>query len=144
MARAMPGSAQDRIIRIGGASGFWGESSLATGQLLGDGSLDYLVYDYLAEITMSLMARARAADLSAHNCDRRPHGCARNTPRCRARWCPRVWRACMYVAVGLLHGGRHGERVHARCPAPATIRCGVSRALPGVLPEHQGGLAAGR
>ena len=62
MARAMPGSAQDRTIRIGGASGFWGESSLATGQLLGDGSLDYLVYDYLAEITMSIMARARAAD----------------------------------------------------------------------------------
>ena len=58
----MPESAQDRIIRIGGASGFWGESSLATAQLLGDGSLDYLVYDYLAEITMSIMARARAAD----------------------------------------------------------------------------------
>jgi len=61
-AMAMPGSAQDRIIRIGGASGFWGESSLATEQLLGNGSLDYLVYDYLAEITMSIMARARAAD----------------------------------------------------------------------------------
>ena len=58
----MPETAQDRIIRIGGASGFWGESSLATAQLLGDGALDYLVYDYLAEITMSIMARARAAD----------------------------------------------------------------------------------
>ena len=46
---AMTESAQKRTIRIGGASGFWGESSLATAQLLGDGALDYLVYDYLAE-----------------------------------------------------------------------------------------------
>jgi hypothetical protein len=58
----MTESAQNRTIRVGGASGFWGDSSLATAQLLGDGALDYLVYDYLAEITMSIMARARAAD----------------------------------------------------------------------------------
>lgn len=51
-----------RSIRIGGASGFWGESSHATGQLLGTESLDFIVYDYLAEITMSILARARAMD----------------------------------------------------------------------------------
>ncbi len=49
-------------IRIGGASGFWGESAMATPQLLADRGLDYLVYDYLAEITMSILARARAKD----------------------------------------------------------------------------------
>ena len=49
-------------IAIGGASGYWGDAALATPQLLGHADLDYLVYDYLAEITMSIMARARAAD----------------------------------------------------------------------------------
>lgn len=52
----------DRSIRIGGASGFWGEASHATGQLLKTETLDFIVYDYLAEITMSIMARARAKD----------------------------------------------------------------------------------
>jgi Acyclic terpene utilisation family protein AtuA len=49
-------------ICIGGASGFWGDASLATPQLLATEKLDYIVYDYLAEITMSIMARARASD----------------------------------------------------------------------------------
>ena len=52
----------DRILRIGGASGFWGDAARATPQLLGAEGLDYIVYDYLAEITMSIMARARAQD----------------------------------------------------------------------------------
>jgi hypothetical protein len=52
----------DRIVRIGGAVGFWGESAAAVPQLLARGRLDYLVFDYLAEITMSILARARAAD----------------------------------------------------------------------------------
>ncbi len=49
-------------VRIAGASGFWGESPEATAQLLARGAVDVLAFDYLAEITMSIMARARAAD----------------------------------------------------------------------------------
>ena len=50
------------MIRIGGATGYWGEADLALPQFLAEGDLDYIVFDYLAEITMSIMARAKAAD----------------------------------------------------------------------------------
>ncbi|MDQ0464314.1 hypothetical protein QO010_002095 [Caulobacter ginsengisoli] len=47
-----------RPIRIGGAGGFLGDSATAAPQLLAAG-VDYLVLDYLAEATMSLLARAQ-------------------------------------------------------------------------------------
>jgi hypothetical protein len=55
----------EKIIRIAGASGFWGDAVRATPQLLKDENVDFIVYDYLAEITMSIMARARAKDPDA-------------------------------------------------------------------------------
>ncbi|WP_353228796.1 acyclic terpene utilization AtuA family protein [Novosphingobium sp.] len=48
-----------RTVRIGCGAGFWGDSPDGPRQLVQGGGIDYLVMDYLAEITMSILARAR-------------------------------------------------------------------------------------
>jgi hypothetical protein len=50
--------AQERV-RIGCGCGFWGDSAAGPAQLVRSGEIDFLVLDYLSEITLSLLARAR-------------------------------------------------------------------------------------
>jgi hypothetical protein len=50
-----------KVIRIGGAGGFLGDSSVAAPQLLAGGKLDYMILDYLAEATMSALGQLKAA-----------------------------------------------------------------------------------
>ena len=56
--RASRAGSGGQVVSIGGASGFWGESAAGIPALVERGNLDFLVFDYLAEITMSLLARA--------------------------------------------------------------------------------------
>ncbi len=55
----MTNPASSKTIRIGGASGYWGDSQEAPRQLVMHGNVDYLVFDYLAEVTMSILVRAK-------------------------------------------------------------------------------------
>ncbi len=54
-----------RAVRIGGASAFWGDSSVGPIQLARLGTIDFMVFDYLAELTMSILAaqKAKSSDL---------------------------------------------------------------------------------
>jgi hypothetical protein len=52
------------MIRIGNASGFYGDRFSAVREMLTGGELDFLTGDYLAELTMLILARDRAADAS--------------------------------------------------------------------------------
>ena len=50
-----------KIVRIGGACASLGDTSVAAPQLIAAG-VDYLMLDYLAEVTMSYMAAIKKAD----------------------------------------------------------------------------------
>jgi len=50
---------EQRRVRIGCSSGFWGDTATSVPQLIYGGNIQYLVSDYLSEITMSLLAAVR-------------------------------------------------------------------------------------
>ncbi|MCY4427464.1 MAG: DUF1446 domain-containing protein [Halieaceae bacterium] len=55
----------DKIVRVANAQGFWGDSLLGPLRLVEEGPVEYLTFDYLAEITMSIMQKQKMKDPSA-------------------------------------------------------------------------------
>src|SRR5439155_22383238 len=53
------------LIRIGNGCGFWGDNLDAPITLARHGKLDYLTLDYLAELTMSILALQKQRDPQA-------------------------------------------------------------------------------
>ncbi len=72
----------ERTVRLGGAQGFWGDDLDAPVRLVEGGPLDYLVLDYLAEVTMSILRKLRDRDPAA--------GYARDFVQLMER----IWPAC--------------------------------------------------
>jgi hypothetical protein len=50
------------VIRIANGQGFWGDWLEAPVRLIEQGPIDYLILDYLAEVTMSILQKQKAAD----------------------------------------------------------------------------------
>src|SRR3954466_4462038 len=52
-------------VGVGNGGGFWGDTRDAPGRLAAAGRLDYLTLEYLAELTMSILALLRQRDPAA-------------------------------------------------------------------------------
>ena len=78
-------AARKSLVRIGCGAGFWGDSAEGPKQLVDSGAIDYLILDYLAEITMSLLARARAKDAALGYATDLPGVVARLAPQLKAQ-----------------------------------------------------------
>ncbi len=55
----------ERVVRIASGQGFWGDDLEAPVRQVEGGPIDYLMLDYLAEVTMSIMQKQRARNPEA-------------------------------------------------------------------------------
>ncbi|EQD42920.1 protein containing DUF1446, partial [mine drainage metagenome] len=53
---------QKRAVRIGNCSGFYGDRLIAAKEMVEGGPIDFLTGDYLAELTMAILWKARQKD----------------------------------------------------------------------------------
>lgn len=54
-----------KVVRVGGGQGFWGDDPDAPRRLVDGGPIDYLMLDYLAEVTMSILQKQKERDPKA-------------------------------------------------------------------------------
>jgi len=96
-------------LKIGNASGFWGDQPGAAARLVADQpDLDYLTLDYLAEVSLSIMAIMRAEDPGA--------GYARDFVDVVKSLCP-FWSAGGRTKVVTNAGGLEPEACARACVA---------------------------
>jgi len=57
-------SAGEKIVRVAAAQGFWGDSLDAPRRQVEGGPVDYVMLDYLAEVTMSILQKQKERDPS--------------------------------------------------------------------------------
>ncbi len=55
-------SRDDKVVRVASAQGFWGDSLDAPRRQVEGGQVDYLMLDYLAEVTMSILQKQKERD----------------------------------------------------------------------------------
>ncbi len=55
----------ERVVRVASGQGFWGDDLEAPVRQVEGGPIDYLMLDYLAEVTMSIMQKQRGRDPGA-------------------------------------------------------------------------------
>src|SRR5690606_33502049 len=61
-ARRPAQSMTERIVRVAAGQGFWGDWLEAPVRQVQGGPIDYLMMDYLAEVTMSIMQKQKSRD----------------------------------------------------------------------------------
>src|SRR2546423_13356462 len=54
--------AADRVVRVASGQGFWGDWLEAPRRQVEGGPVDYLMLDYLAEVTMSILQKQKERD----------------------------------------------------------------------------------
>jgi hypothetical protein len=76
---------RDEPVLVGNGQGFWGDSMVGPTQLVNGGPLHYLTLDYLAEVTMSILQKARARNASLGYATDFVSTVERILPACRER-----------------------------------------------------------
>ena len=111
------------MIRVASGQGFWGDDLEAPVRQVEGGPIDYLMLDYLAEVTMSIMQKQRSRDAAA--------GYARDF----AGLMERIFPACVERGIKVVtNAGGVNPRECARAVAAAGQRAGVEgRARIGVV-----------
>ena len=63
-----------QVVRVAAGQGFWGDWLEAPRRQVEGGPVDYLMLDYLAEVTMSILQKQRRRDPKFLIRQRMPHG----------------------------------------------------------------------